>query len=327
MSVPAEEIKATLEDAAAVVTPTTETPAEEAPAENQTDSDLWSGMADDLESQDTEGEPSNESEVVVTPVEEIPAADATPASEPAVVETPVETPVVPEIPAAETTPPETPVTETPPQTPVAETPPAATEEVKTPEQLQADRVAQQAKNAETRSAAIDQLAESYKLSDEEATGFLTKPEEVVPKFAARLFMDVYDAVVTNLMQNMPDVVNNINKQTETQNAAETAFYSANPLLDMSNAQHKQLVNTYGQTYMNVNKEATAADFQRDVGIQVMYALGINPAPVTPTPAVTTETIPPHTPAGASSVPAGNTAPVDENGWGAIAESLMEDEES
>jgi hypothetical protein len=322
MAQKAEEVRKQIEKDLAEGTPapTPESLAEDMAAET-TEEGQWSDFARELDSPEEDvidvlGEETVEEEIPApsdTPAEETPA-------EPEVEETVEETPTAePETPETPETPAEPAAGETPPATPPA---PA-----KTPEELEAERVAAQEARTEERNKALDALSQAYSLSDEEAEKFVTNPEEVVPRFAARLFLDVFDAITSNLHTVLPQVVQNVQLTKEAEAEAEKMFYDANPLLDR--AKHKTTVDRYASAYVAVNPNAKAEDILRDVGIQVMYALQIDPTGnTTPPPAAPAkEEVPPapHVPAGAGAQHTPPASPKGDNVWGDIADELADDE--
>lgn len=333
MAQKAEEVRKQVEKDLEGMQPDPDKPMDEqaaAPgAEAQTESEKWADFAQEFDSEEIEevGIPATDEAAeaekdvppVDTPVEE-------PAKEPEVPE--AEKPEPPaEPPAPEPEPkkeeePATPQAETPPETPPAPQ--------KTPQELETERQAEMDRRRAERDRALDVLAEGYKLSEEEAEKFVTNPEEVVPKFAARLFFDVFDAVTANLQGVLPQVVKNVQQVQTLQQQAENRFYEANPLLDR--AKHKNLVDRYATAYVQVNPEAGAEDIIRDVGIQVMYAAGIDPsqgqAPAQATLQPKEEGVapPPYRPAGAGAAHAAPAPKQQDNIWGAIADEMAEEYE-
>lgn len=296
--------------------------------EEKTESELWGDFAQEFDSDEDDEvvipakdeaeleEAKKDVPPVDTPVEETPAAPAVEEETPAA-ETPAPAPV--ETPTPEPAPPQA---ETPPEAPPAPE--------KTPQEIETERKVAMEKRQQDRDKALDVLAESYQLSPEEAEKFITSPEEVVPRFAARLFFDVFDAITANVQGVLPQVVMNVQQTQAAQAQVENMFYDANPQLDK--AKHKAVVDRYASAYVQVNPNATAEDVIRDVGIQVMYSQGIDPRigtgqQETPPATPPVQTPPPaHVPAGAGAQHTLPPSPEGANPWGQIADDMAEDYE-
>lgn len=222
--------------------------------------------------------------------------------------------VIPEVPAEPVKP-----IEDQPVTPAEETPAAETQE--TPETPPQQRATPE-QIAEARNKAIDGLAERYTLSDEEADDMVRNPEKAYPKFAAKLFVDIFEAVTTSLRDTIPHVVEQTQYKAKAQSEAENSFYNSNPLLDRT--KHAETVNKFAHMYLQMNPKATREQMIKDVGVQAMVSLGINPlaaqqqqqqqAPMQP-----------HIPAGAGHVTAQPAAVKHDNVWTQMADELMEDD--
>ena len=307
MSIPAEEVQNLIDQANGnePVTPV---------EEKDVDADLWADIATDLDESEEElvskPEVSEEEPKPQEPVAPEPEVEVPPATQPAeeIKEAVQES-------APEVVPPQ-PITPPQPIPEVVQTPPQPT---MSPEEYKAKQV-------EDRAKAVDEMARNYSLSEEEATTFLTDPGAIVPKFRAELFMDVFDATTKALLQAVPALVTQVNLQTKVHNEQEESFYTANPLLDK--ATHGETVNRYAQAYVQAVPNASPEQVIKDVGIQVMFALGINPAQTavkekgvdeTPAPA-------PYVPPGAGQASSASVAdPYKDNPWAKIAEELEEDD--
>ena len=279
----------------------TETTAEE--------SNPWQDIAEDFENdEDYDGYATSEDEHQepttpdATPAEQPAVEDQTPATPDQVADASVETPEqpTPEEPAAPTD--EAPAEPVPPRPEV------------TPEQRK-----------EARDKAVTDLAEHYKISDDEADELVRSPETAYPKFAAKLFMDVFEAVTSSLNNSMPDMITQTTKAQQQQQKAEDTFYESNPQISR---EHSDLVNKYAQMYVQMNPKATHDQIIKDVGVQVMFKLGIDPrqAQQQQQQRQQQEQQPaPYVPAGAGHVTAPAPTPQHDNPWANMADELMEDD--
>lgn len=175
-----------------------------------------------------------------------------------------------------------------------------------------------------RGKAVDELAKRYTLSEDEADELVRSPETAYPKFAAKLFMDVFEAVAVNMQKTMPSMIQQVNDTQSNQQKAENAFYSANPQLDR--AKHADTVNRIANVYVQLNPKATKEQIFKDVGVQAMYMLGINPvAPTAASAAPAVPSTPPYTPAGAGNT-ASRSVKAAGNEWSQMADELLSEDD-
>jgi hypothetical protein len=275
------------------------------PNEPEQDTNPWAEIAEDFsEDDDYDDEPRSEEEPTTPPAEA--PGEVTPSSEEA---------VPPEVPALTE-----PTVDNQPATPAEETPAAETqEEPETPPQQRATPE----QIAEAKEKAIDELAQRYTLSDEEADDMVRNPEKAYPRFAAKLFVDVFEAVTTSLHKAIPQVVEQTQQQAKARTSAEESFYAANPLLDRT--KHAETVNQFANMYVQMNPKATREQMIKDVGVQAMGSLGINPLTAQQQQQEQTPAMRPHVPAGAGHVTAQPVAPKQDNVWAQMADELIEDD--
>jgi len=153
---------------------------------------------------------------------------------------------------------------------------------------------------ELKSNAVAELEKRYALSQEDADAMISEPEAVIPKLAARLYVDIYENMMNMLQHQLPHVVRDVQTTSSRQQKDEEAFYTAWPAL--RNVDRNELIRI-GQMYRQLNPQATREQFIQDVGVQSMVRFrlpipGYNAPP--PQPDVT-----PH-------MPARPTAPVMPN---------------
>lgn len=285
--------------------------------DNTADEDLDLDGSDNSTKATREPEPTPES----TPAAPADAATATPEETPAATPT-AEEPQTPEQPATSADP-VTEVASTPQQpAPVTEpqAPTTPAEPVKSPEELQAER-------AEQRAQVIEHMAQSWTLSEEDEAAMLTEPSKVLPKIRANLFMDVLDAVMAGVQQQVPHLISTYNTQTTAREEHEKAFYSANPKLDQG--KHSEVVNSLAVAYMQANPQASSEKMIKEVGVMAMFQLGIDPtetpAPANETPAAQPAVAPRVPPAaGAQVASTGKQVSSAEEYWGQVADELDED---
>lgn len=288
--------------------------------------DVFGDLANEFDQEDigevAESEPAEAPAAkapTVPPVPSAPAEETPPAEPPAgEVETPPTTPPKKEEPASEETPPKS-EEEKPPESP----PTAKEEEAKPPEKTEEELKAER----ETARASLkDSLVERYKLSEEDIETVRTEPEKVLPGMLAEAFMDVFEAVNQRMQTMLPRAIEQISAQQTQVQAAETAFYTANPALDK--AKHGEVVQRLGHAYRQANPSANMETFNREVGAQAIIALKIpfdtRTGKVIEEPVETPPATPPaFKPAQESS--AHSPKPAEENFWTGLSREMDEED--
>lgn len=235
----------------------------------------------------------------------------------------------------------------PAQPPVATNPPANPDEPGAPEvppegdqetDLQADPDAPQPLTPEQQEAARAQYQEwrtaeearieaNYQFSEDEVVALQTEPEKVLPKMAAKLFMDVQEAAVRSVVQMLPQIVGRVN-QTQSRDAqASQVFVAANP--DLADKKYHADIMDAARTFRKRNPKATPQEAIKKIGQMVRAMHGLEapvpgtPAPA-PAPAARRPAAPPtpHKPAAAGAAPARAPAPKGDNVWA----NLLDDDD-
>jgi len=217
----------------------------------------WAGISDDS------GESSSD---FVPAAGETPAVPATNVVEPAPVAPPVAAPAAPAVEPV-VPPATTPAVE---QTPAVENTPA-TGVPQTAEEL-----------AVLRTNYFNELVKDYQILPEDAARLQTEPENVLPVLAARVQMQVLDAVFSTLPQRVYAMINQHTQAVERENKAQSDMFTAYPALK----DHKDAVLRAGQMYRAVNPKAPRDVALKAIGDYCMQILGLQ-NPVVPPAAVST----------------------------------------
>jgi hypothetical protein len=223
----------------------------------------------------------------------------------------LDTPVVPDVPAAGGTPavPATPAATpapaaTPPVVPAAAaTVPAAPAEPATPAAIPTEApaapivpvdIAVLRKNYE------NELTANYKLDPETAARLQTEPENVLPMLAARVHLDVLDAVMAQLPQRVGGMIQQFNTFSARERESEDAMFSAYPQLKA----HKDSVLKVGQMFRQANPKATREQAIKYIGDFVMHSLGLTALAAAPAAPAVAPVLPftPGTSGGAGDTP-------------------------
>ena len=278
------------------------------PAEEPTGSDVnWSQLDKDFSQEDLDPGTTVEGDLEVVPgagdvVE--PTPGVTPPATPAVAPTPTATPTPP----ADTPPVQTPAVETP--APVAPTPSAPQVE---PSPLP-DYAAWRSQRE------TDLAAQTYSITDEDASKLLTEPETVLPRMAARMHMEVMESTVRVMQIMLPRLMQSVQQTEQREISAKSFFQTANP--DLADPRLEPAIMEMGQVYRRLNPAASPEQAAQAIGNLVRASLGIAmPAQAAPAPA-SAPAVPvvPFVPARGG--PGGAVAGGQKDSWGQLADEFL-----
>lgn len=332
-------------------TQTNDVPAEAAPAGTEAAPDAsfnigeegagvdWAEMSRDTEALDLPGEdvapdatgipPAEPPPAVVPPVETPPTPETPPAAETPAPETPpagtepppVTEPVTPETPPVEP-PPETPPVETPPvePPPVSEEMPAPT-----PESPVVDMETQRRQWQEDRVKYEAELEKYFAFSEEDAEKLREAPDEVLPKLAAKIYLDTYQTVMNGMYKVMPQVVAAVVQQRQAREELTQSFYGKWP--DLNKPEYAKVIATVSATYANLKPQATQDEVLQEVGEMAMAALKLGVTPVVETPPPATPPVKPFSPAtpGGGGTPPTQAPVKPSNVFTEISEEMTDDD--
>lgn len=185
----------------------------------------------------------------------VPAADA---AAPPVVVPPVAAPPIAALPPV-AVPPVAPA----PSAPVASEPPPAT----TPPVSEAPKSFQ-----EIRKAAEEELAQMYAFTEEGKEAFAMSPETELPKLAARLYLDLHEAIFNGIVQQIPNIMQRQREVEQANSAGEKEFYGLFPKLQ--NETYKPTVINIIKAYRQLNPTATREQVMKAAGAMAHVTLGI-----------------------------------------------------
>lgn len=281
------------------------------PAEEPTGSDVnWSQLDKDFSQEDLDPGTTVEGDLEVVPgagdaVE--PTPGATPPATPAVAPTPAATPTTP----AATPPVQAPAVETP--APVAPTPSAP--------QVEPSPLPDYAAWRSQREA--DLAAQTYSITDEDASKLLTEPETVLPRMAARMHMEVMESTVRVMQTMLPRLMQSVQQTEQREISAKSFFQTANP--DLADPRLEPAIMEMGQVYRRLNPAASPEQAAQAIGNLVRASLGIAmPAQAAPAP-TSAPAVPvvPFVPARGG--PGGAVAGGQKDSWGQLADEFLADD--
>jgi len=229
-------------------------PAEGAQApEGSQEAGEWEALASEFTAEDSEGLPQDQgAQEGAEPAqgEETPAAQGPEPATPVEPEPEGEPEPEPEVAAQESE-------ETSQDIPQVPEEPEAPEP--TPEDLQAQR--EQARR---------ELAERFRLSDEQAEALLMNPNEVLPQLVADVFLDVYDQVVGAIQAKLPDVVAGILEQQRVLNEERESFFREWP--ELAKEEYQPVIQRIKEAYWQMNPKASREQAIKEIGAQAWVAL-------------------------------------------------------
>lgn len=229
-----------------------EVPAEGAQApEGSDEAGEWEALASEFTAEDSQGLPQDEGstqEEGDPEGAEPPAAEEPPEQAPSVEEPEGE----PESAEAQE--------EEQEQTPeIPQVPEEPQPEQLSPEDLQAQREQARA-----------ELAERFKLSDEQAEALLMNPNEVLPQLVADVFLDVYDQVVGAIQAKLPEVVSGILEQQRVLNEERESFFREWP--ELAKDEYQPVIQRIKEAYWQMNPKASREQAVKEIGAQAWVAL-------------------------------------------------------
>src|SRR3990167_8806802 len=286
--------------------------------------DLFSGIADIDESDDSE------EEVAVAGTGDEPPA--VPAIVPATGDTPPE-------PAAATVPAESQVAAavvTPAAEPAQATVPPDEGAGKTFEEMEAEiaeanrlSTAALAKANENRGKIIDTLADKHYgryMTPEVIEQLRDDPHKVLPRLLATVYTDAVQGITTNLMQQLPRILNTTLRGQNLAQEAEAKMFEAFPML--KETKYHADISAYGKMYGKENPKATLADRIAHIGTAVCMKHKIAP-PMAQAPVASAASVRRAGPA-VPSTRGGSTQRKSQpqgNQFEVLSESLIDDDEN
>lgn len=170
------------------------------------------------------------------------------------------------------------------------------------------------------------------LSQEDVEALRIEPEKVLPKVLAKASMDMYDAVVSSVVQRIPTMFSELEMQRRQAQEAEEAFFKAWPQL--RDPKYKEVLDRTVAVYRQVNPQAPLEQAIQEVGVMASVALRLPIAgaekPVEAAPA-RQKRVEPQKPAYVPASPGAGGSPVPKsnaqaNAFAKLAEDFFSDDE-
>lgn len=161
---------------------------------------------------------------------------------------------------------EAPEEPTPEDTPTEENPQTQTPQNLTPEQQEAI----QRELQKVRGQVESQLTQLYELEPEDAELFQMEPEKVLPKLAAKLHMNVLEAMHEGVRGMLPTMIQQVTQQQQAQEKYVGAFFEAWPALN--DEKYMDTVVRVVENYKRSNPQAPVEQVINEAGAAAMIAL-------------------------------------------------------
>lgn len=249
----------------------------------------------------------------------------------AAAEEPAEAEAPPETASPELAPPPTPSTAAPQEVPAA--PAADTQQTAPTAPAAPNNVGEQPQQAQEpvdmeaqRQRAFDELTKHYALTPEQTEQVLAEPEKVLPQMAAKIFMDAYATLMSQMQAGLPQMIDHRVTQRTTEQQAADDFYRRWPQLQ-GDANFEEVMRI-GRVYRSLYPDATKEDFIENVGMQAHFALKIpieQEQKAQAAPAAQAAPSAPPAPAGVASPQKGSGRPREDNPFAALAEEMLQDD--
>jgi hypothetical protein len=123
-----------------------------------------------------------------------------------------------------------------------------------------------------REALVSEIAQKYAMPEAVKDQFLLNPEQVLPTMAARLYVDVFEAVLQTVMTQVPQVMAVRENQARVAKQTEDSFFQRWPSL--KRPELVQDILGMGRAYRQQYPQATFEQAIEAVGAMVSVARGI-----------------------------------------------------
>lgn len=164
------------------------------------------------------------------------------------------------------------------------------------------------------------LMKAYGMSEDEGTELIRNPHEVLPKLAARLHLDVTEAVFRGIEAILPQRVAEVLSERTQQETVEKAFYTDWPQLNKP--EYRQLVGNMQRLHKQQFPKATQEAFVKEVGAAAMVALRLPMDEAAPAAPVVNRPFTPAQPGGGAP---GNSRVNSSNVFESLSEEFLQDD--
>lgn len=176
--------------------------------------------------------------------------------------------------------------------------------------------------AQKRTEYLQELAQTYAMTEEEGVELLRSPETVLPKLAAQLQLNIAEQTIQQLARILPQFMDTHLNQKQTYAKNQESFFEEWP--DLNKPEYTDTLTRIAVTYRQQNPGATKERAIKEIGAIAAIALGVVPA--ASTPPETVQPIAPVQPAHRPVMPGGGVRPVSKvtNEFTALANEWGDD---
>lgn len=125
---------------------------------------------------------------------------------------------------------------------------------------------------EARNQYIDQMAEQFAVSDEEADMLRTEPEKVIPKMMARAMTQALEQSVQIMRNNLPQLVGTQLTQQSKAQEIESKFFGKYP--ELKDKKAIKVAEGAAKAYRQANPDATLEEVMDSVAFMTWKRLGL-----------------------------------------------------
>jgi hypothetical protein len=131
---------------------------------------------------------------------------------------------------------------------------------------------------QNRAAILDHVADTlFKLSPEDVEALETNVVGTIPKLLARSYVAAQHAMLTQLQNSVPPMLQNMISSMRVNSQNEGKFFSRWP--DLKASEHGDLVRRLAVTYRQMNPTASLEQMVEDLGPMAMMVAKVTPRPV------------------------------------------------
>lgn len=125
---------------------------------------------------------------------------------------------------------------------------------------------------DVRSKLLQEIASRYSLPEDMQQQFITAPGQVLPQLVARVYLDVFDAVMNVVTQQMPNMLS----QFMAWRQAEEAFFQRWP--ELRDPKYHKAIREVAQALKAAEPNITPEQARERIGATVMAMYGLQPRP-------------------------------------------------
>jgi len=140
-----------------------------------------------------------------------------------------------------------------------------------------------------RAEVVKNITERYQFNEEQIEQMATEPHLVMPKLAAEMYVDIYEAIYHGIVTTMPGLMRQTMNNDNGNREKEEAFYTAHPTIQehiKNNPLEAKQLASIGKFWRDQNPEATREQAIAGIGRLAMASFNLNAVAAEPVAAPT-----------------------------------------